>query len=129
MLEINPEIVCLVIVRAREFQAKEEVVLPDVPDNPSEDWALQVLADHIDDLSLQEARSLLDDLEPDQQEQLVALMWIGRGDFEQEEWEEALDQAQEVPYGHIADYLFTVPMVADYLLEGLERFGYDCDEI
>lgn len=37
MLELNPEIVCAVIGSAREFQAKESVVIPKPPSNPGDD--------------------------------------------------------------------------------------------
>ena len=46
MLDINPDTVCFLIDKAREFHGKEQVVLPDAPDSPSEDWGLQALADH-----------------------------------------------------------------------------------
>ncbi|WP_295399139.1 hypothetical protein [uncultured Thiocystis sp.] len=49
MLHIKLESICYIIAKIREFQAKEEVVLPDTPASPSEDWALQVLADHSED--------------------------------------------------------------------------------
>ena len=54
MLDLNPEMVCIIIAKAREFHAKEEVVVPEEPANPSGDWARQVLADHADDLTWQE---------------------------------------------------------------------------
>ena len=41
MLNINPETVCHIIEKAREFQAKEQVVIPDVQDSPADDWQLQ----------------------------------------------------------------------------------------
>jgi len=128
MININPEIVCAIIVRAREFQAKEEVVIPEVPMSPADDWALQVLADHKEDLSYQEAQSIVQDLEPDQQAELVALMWLGRGDYDLSEWESAVNEAEEQLTDHTAGYLLAHPMVADYLLEGLDQHGYSCEE-
>jgi hypothetical protein len=86
MLEVNPEIVCFIIIKAREFHAKEEVVIPEEPSAPGDDWALQVLADHSDDLTYLELSSTIDDLEPGQQASLVALMWLGRGDYDADEW-------------------------------------------
>ena len=128
MLEqINPETVCQIIAGAREFQSKEEVVLPDVPDSPSEDWALQALADHSDDLTLQEVKAIIDDLEPDQQMALVALMWTGRGDFGAEEWDDAFATAQDSWTPRTAEYLLATPMVADFLDEGLVLLGYSCE--
>ena len=85
MLELNPETICFLVSKAKEFHAKEEVVIPDEPLSPSEDWARQVLADHDDDLTYQEFKAAVDDLEPDQQATLVALMWLGRGDYDEDQ--------------------------------------------
>lgn len=128
MLEINPETVCLIIARAREFHAKEQVVLPDEPFNPGDDWALQTLADHLDDLTYREVIDAIEDLEPDQQAQLVALMWLGRGDFDVEEWDAAVVQALEQANDRTAEYLLATPLVADFLEEGLDLLGYACDQ-
>ena len=46
MLNINPETVCFIIQRARQFHVKEQVVIPEIPNSPADDWALQMLADH-----------------------------------------------------------------------------------
>lgn len=126
--ELNPTIVCQILAGAREFHAKEEVVLPDVPDNPSEDWGLQALADHVDDLTFAEAKATIDDLEPDQQMALVAIMWIGRGDFGAYDWDDAFAEAKDRWTPHTAEYLLATPLVADYLEEGLYQLGYSCEE-
>ena len=128
MLDLNPEIVCIIIAKAREFHAKEEMVIPEEPANSSGDWAQQVLADHADDLTWQEIRETINGLEPDQQVNLVALMWIGRGDFDAEEWDEALEEARQMWTPHTAEYLMARPLVADYLEEGLISQGYSCEE-
>lgn len=127
MLNLNPETVCFIIDKARQFQAKEEVVFPEEPGGGGDDWALQVLADHSDDPSVQEVESTVNDLEPDQQAALVALMWLGRGDYDAEEWLEAVREAAETLTESTAGYLLSHPMVADYLMEGLIQHGYDCD--
>lgn len=128
MLELNPEIVCEVLAKAREFQAKEEVVISEEPSSPTDDWALQVLADHADDLTFAEVKSTIDDLEPDQQMELVGLMWVGRGDFEAGDWEDVLEQARDRHTERTAEYLLATPLVADYLEEGLYQLGYSCEE-
>lgn len=129
MLEhINPEMVCQITGCIREFQAKEEVVLPDVPDNPTDDWALQVLADHTDDLTYSEAKCTIDDLESDQQAALVALMWIGRGDFDADDWDSAYREAADRWTPRTAEYVLATPLSADYLDEALSQMGYSCDE-
>lgn len=129
MLDINPETVCTIINKARQFHAKEQVVIPDDPISPSDDdWAMQILADHTDDLTFQEARANIADLEPDQQAQIVALMWMGRGDYEADEWQEAVEAAQDAWNENTTEYLFAHPHLADHLLEGLIMLGYDCEE-
>ena len=127
MLNINPDIVCSIIGRAREFHAKEEVVIPNVGDDDA-DWAMQVLADHAGDPSFQELKTNIDDLEPDQQVTLVALMWLGRGDYTTEDGQEALLFARERWNHRTAEYLIGTPLVADYLEEGLSQFNLSCDE-
>lgn len=128
MLNINPETVCQIIQLAREFQAKEEVVIPEMPDSPSDDWGRQVLADHLGDMTYQFTRDLIDELEDDQQITLVALMWVGRGDYERAEWKEAVRTAMDERSGHTADYLLATPMVADYLEEALRLHGHSCEQ-
>jgi hypothetical protein len=129
MLNINPDTVCYVIAKAREFQAKEEVVIPEVPISSSEDWARQVLANHVDDPCAQEIKATVDDLEPDQQATLVALMGLGRGDFLLSEWQTAVLTAAEsmTDITDPAAYLLGHPLVADYLLDGLIQHGRSCE--
>lgn len=128
MIDLNPDIVCAVILAAREFQAKEEVVIPDREFGPADDWALQVLADHAGDLTYREAKEIIEDLEPDQQASLVALMWVGRGDYDIDEWDDALETARDEATDRTVDYLLATPLAADYLEEALAQLGYDCEE-
>lgn len=124
-MDLNPDTVRFIIDKAREFHVKEEVTIPEEPLSPSDDWARQILADHADDPSYQEAKSTIDDLEPDQQVTLVALMWLGRGDYAADEWDNAVENAQDSWNERTAEYLFGTPLVADYLSEGLDVLGYD----
>ena len=127
MLNLNPDTVCFLISKARVFHSKEEVVMPDVEGSPSEDWALQALADHADDPVLQEFMTTMADLEPDQQQAVVALMWIGRGEFNADEWDAAMEEAGNEWTEHTGEYLIGHPQLADYLLEGLDALGYSCE--
>jgi hypothetical protein len=126
-LDINRDTVCFLSENARLFHCKEEVVIPEVPDSPSDDWALQVLADHSGDTTFQEFKATIEDLEPDQQQAVVALMWVGRGDFSVEEWPAALEEAADSWNEYTAEYLIAHPLLADYLEEGLAAFGYSCN--
>ena len=67
-------------------------------------------------------KSTIEDLEPDQQMMLVALMWLGRGDFALAEWDEAMNHAENSWNDHTADYLIGTALLGDYLADGLGHF-------
>jgi len=128
MLNVSVYSVCRLIELAREFHAQEAVSIPEEPNNPSGDWSVQMLASHADDASFQEFKSIVDDLEPDQQQELVALLWLGRGDYSHAEWADALALAADSSNSRTAEYLIAHPLLSDYLQTGLEAFGTSCGE-
>jgi hypothetical protein len=128
MLHIPLETLCWIIAKARELQAKEQVVIPDTPASPSDDWALQVLADHSGDYGLAELLGALADMNQRQRAELIALMWVGRGDYDVDDWEQAVDDAIGDHSVRAAEYLLSHPMVSDDLEEGLIAHGYSCEE-
>ncbi|HEY8520445.1 MAG TPA: DUF3775 domain-containing protein [Gammaproteobacteria bacterium] len=123
MSDLNPEIVRLIIDRARKFQVKEQMASPEDPD-PG-DWSRKALGSYEDDPSFQELKTAIQDLEPDQQVRLVALMWVGRGDFAADEWPVALKRAEESWNDRTAEYLIGTPLLADYLADGLDQIDID----
>jgi len=129
VLNINPEIVCHIISKAKEFHAKEEVTFSEkIPESEYEyDWS-QILADHDDDLTYLEIKKVIEDLEPDQQVDLLTLMYIGRGDFDGDEWSAAHKEAKNNLAPNLTGYLLSKPLIADHLAKGLELLGYTCDE-
>jgi hypothetical protein len=127
-MHIRQETLSSLVALAREFQAKEEVCIPQDQDSPSEDWALQVLADHGNDYSVGEFRSIVSDFSERQRAELVALMWLGRGDFSVEEWEQAVDEALGDFSVRAAEYVLAHPMVSDDLQEGMIALGLEGDD-
>ena len=79
-LSISLDKVCFFVLKAREFDVKDVVTDPDSGSNPSDDAMISVLEDHDDDPTQQELRSFIDALTEDEQIDLVALTWPGRGD-------------------------------------------------
>ena len=127
MLDVNPDDVCQLIQLARDFHAQDAVVLPDETPGPSSDLLAATFSGHAGDPILEQFRSVVTDLERDQQVQLVALLWLGRGDYGPEEWQTALADADAEWTDYTADYLLAHPLVADQLNEGLALLGYSCD--
>lgn len=72
-------------------------------------------------MSDQELIDEIDDLEPDQQAELVALLWIGRGDMEPEEWDDAITLAFQRLTKSTATYLLSHPHLAEHWDDALDR--------
>ncbi|RKK01521.1 DUF3775 domain-containing protein [Pseudoroseomonas wenyumeiae] len=74
--------------------------------------------------------TFIEELNEDEQAALVALAWVGRGDYEPDQWEEAVSMAKErAAGGSTADYLIQMELAADLLAEGLGSFGFSIDDI
>ena len=127
-LNINPEKVGFIIVKAREFDAKVEPVEPDPGSNPTDDADREILEDYEDDPTLEELRGAIDSLDDDEVIDLIALAWVGRGDFDRNEWPDARRLAGERHRRHSADYLVGMPALGDYLEEGLATLGHSSPE-
>ena len=77
------------------------------------------------DLRDAELRAEIDALDEDHRHELVALLWVGRGDFAEDEWAEAVRLAAERDVGPTSDYLLGHPEAADHIAVGLEELGHD----
>jgi Protein of unknown function (DUF3775) len=128
MLNISPEKVCYIIVKAREFDVKVEPDGLASGSNPADDNEIEVLEDLADDPTYEELLSALRSLNEDESLDLVALAWVGRGTYSKSEWREARRQAREIPLADRPRYLSGTPMLGDYLEQGLSELGYSCDE-
>ena len=124
-LEISPEKVGFVIVKAREVAAK--VAAWDDGATSDHD-AESILESFSDDATQDELKEFIRDLNVDEQASLVALAWIGRGSFAPDELEEALATARAEQTNRTEDYLLGMPLLPDYLEEGLDRLGYSVED-
>ncbi|MCT8973812.1 DUF3775 domain-containing protein [Microbaculum sp. A6E488] len=127
-LSISAETVCFLIVKAREFDAKDQVSEPDPGSNAADDHMISVLEDHGDDPSVQEITQTIDALDVDEQVDLVTLAWLGRGDYTVADWAELRDEAAGAHNNRTASYLLGMPLLPDHLEEGLSMLGMSCEE-
>jgi len=128
VLTISPEKVCFIIIKAREFDAKDEVSEPDPGSNPTDDRETAVLEDHEDDPVLEELTSLINSLSEDEQIDLVALAWLGREDYSASDWAAVREEAARAHNERTASYLLGTPLLGDFLEEALTMLGYSCEE-
>ena len=70
-----------------------------------------------------ELRGFLETLTEEEQYSLIAVMWIGRGSFEADDYEEALATARQEANTPTADYLIGTPHFPDHLESGMESLG------
>jgi hypothetical protein len=123
VLNIAIDKVAFVIVKAREYDVKEADSDPDSGSNATDDGETDVLEDKPDDPVRRELVGFINGLNEDDQIELVALAWLGRGTYALEEWSDALDTARGEHNKRTAQYLLGLPLLGDYLEEGLAAFG------
>jgi len=127
-LTISSESVCFIIVKAREFDAQDVVTDPDSGSNAADDKMASVLEAHSDDLTQKEIVAFINALSDEEQADLVALLWLGRGDGTMEDWDDLRDEAQRQHNNRTAAYLLGEPLLSDHLEEGLSQFGLTCED-
>lgn len=125
MLNLDTDMICNIVDKMRQFQAKEEVSFPEVTDDMD---AYYVLADHKNDAVYDEVVNIINDLRADQQVTLVALMYVGREDFDNSEWDTAVEFASQELTDHTGQYLLSRPLVSDYIENALNLLGLSCSE-
>lgn len=123
MLTVSPEQVCFIIAKARVL---DEKMPPSEQD--SEDDGRIVLEDYRDDPTYAELVAAIRSLNIDARLDLVALMWMGRGDYDAEEFSQARREARESGGKDTAAYLLGTPLLGDYLEEALTGLGYNCED-
>ena len=77
-----------------------------------------------DDVAVSELRTFIGALSEEQQVDLVALMWLGRGDGTLDDWHDLRDEALQQHDDGAVGYLLGEPLLSDHLEEGLSQFGF-----
>ncbi len=131
-MDIALDTVCELILRVRAIDVKEGVTDPDSGSNPTDDGSIDSLADGSDDATEEEVREVIAGLNDDERADLIALVYIGRGDMEPEEWGAAVRLArerEEASSASTADWLLGIPNLGDLLDEGLNAIGRSCADL
>lgn len=127
-LTLTPDAAFYILLKAREFDAKVENVDPGSASNPTDDRDVDVLEFNVEDAVEEELVSAIERLNLDARLDLIALIWIGRGDFTFEDWAEARTAAREVDPTQVARYVLGMPTVSDYLEAALAQLGFTLNE-
>ena len=101
---------------------KESDVDPDAGSNAIDDGQTDVLLQKADDPVREELLGAIRGLNDEERVRLVALAWLGRGTFALDEWKEAIATAKSEHSRRAAEYLLGLPLLGDYLEDGLAMF-------
>jgi len=132
-MDIALEIVCHVIHRARELVADLDPLEDEPGKRAADDTAEELSEEDEGGLSesaeYEELKEYIRNLHEDEQVELVALTWVGRGTYTAEDWDEAVEIARDEHAKNAARYLLSQPLLADELEEGLNEFDLSCEDV
>jgi hypothetical protein len=121
-LELPQEALEFIILKAREYDVKEADSDPDEGSNPTDDGQADVLEDDHGDPVREELVGAIGSLNEEERIKLVALAWLGRGTYDLSEWAEAIETARREHGRRTAEYLIGLPLLGDYLEDGMAMF-------
>jgi hypothetical protein len=125
-LAIGRDQLAQIVVLARAVDAQVPSENPDDGSNPSDDRGVSALEVQRDNALARELSNEIIDLNIDAQVDLVALAWMGRGDFDT--LEEARVEARSRREGPTARYLLGMPLLGDLLEAGADAVGVNLTE-
>lgn len=128
MLTIPLDKLAFIIEKAREFDVEVAPVNENERADGEDEGVAEILEETRNNPTCQELVGSIESLNDDERDEIVALTWLGRGDFSKEEWQSAVEAAHERHNGREADYLVGTPLLADYLEEGVSQLGYSLEE-
>lgn len=120
---IDRETLAYIVLKAKAFDALLEADDPSDGSDSVDDRFVDALEDERDNPVQRELRSAIASLDVDAKATLVALTWLGRGDYDAGEWREALTTARERAENSTARYLMGVPLLGDYIEDGADKLG------
>jgi len=130
-LRISTEKVCDLIEMAREVAGK---VPPTTGDNTTtgDDSELVTIEEpegigEDEDSRRREIVEFIAGLNVEEQTDLLALIIVGRGDYDAGEWDDAVAEAESRIAARDPDYMIGDAALPQYLGDGLEALGRACD--
>ena len=127
-LRINPDKVCQFLQAAREVAAKVPATTGDRTTN-GDDSPLTFMEDYgADDSVRQQMVEFVAGLNVEEQVDLLALIYLGRGDFDLVEWDDALAEARDRIDAGDARFMIGDRALPAYLGEALDAFGKSCPD-
>ena len=125
-LSISPEKVFFIVAKSRQSDSTATEL--NANSVSADDDAVHGSRDHSKITDRSELSGFIRELNVDEQIDLVALMWLGRGDGDLDNWNDLHSEASRAHNNRTASYLIGTPMLADYLEEALSQFGKSLED-
>ena len=130
-LRISTEKVCALIEAAREIAGKVPSTAGDHT-TTGDDSKLETIENpegigEDEDARRREIVEFIAGLNVEEQTDLLALIMLGRGDYETDDWDAALSEAEGRIAARDPDYMIGDAALPQYLGDGLEALGRTCD--
>ena len=125
-LRISTEKVCGFIEAARELAGKVPSTAGDRTTTGDDSRLVTIEEYPGQDARRREAVEFIAGLNVEEQTDLLALIWLGRGDYDLAEWDDALAEAEARIAARDPDYMIGDASLPQYLGDGLEAFGKTC---
>ncbi len=122
---LSQDKLAFIIEKAREFDVEVENSDPDSGSNAADDNGVAILEEGAGNPAQHELRVMLRGLNEDELIELMALVAVGRGDYDEASWSEALREARDTKDKHSIATLIATPMLGDLISEGLDALGRD----
>jgi hypothetical protein len=132
-LRISTEKVCQFIEAAREVAGKVPSTAGDhtTTGDDSELATIEEYPEEEDPFDGDDRRremvEFIAGLNVEEQTDLLALIWLGRGDYDISEWDAAVAEAEGRIAARDPDYMIGDAALPQYLGDGLEAFARSCD--
>lgn len=130
MIPLGQEKIKFIISVAREYRegslamVSEELSEKHSSDSYTEHTLAEIVEhsnseEHAMDSAYNDLKAAIENLNEEERYALVALMWTGRGTYNPDEFENAMNDARAADNDHTAEYLIDTPLLPDYLEEGV----------
>jgi hypothetical protein len=127
-LTLSLEKLAFIVLKTHQLDAQVPPVLPDDASDAPDDDERQALEER-DDSAYQEVHDAILRLNSDEIDELLALVMIGRGDYDAAEWEEALRVARDANEARLPRNIMANPLLGSLIEDGLDALGYSLEEL
>jgi Protein of unknown function (DUF3775) len=126
-LRINPDKVCAFLEAARELAGRVPATTGDHT-TTGDDSPLTFMEQRDDDPTRAQMVEFVAGLNVEEQTELLALVYLGRGDFSLAEWDDARREAGDRIAAGDPEFMIGDRALPAYLAEALDAFGKTCPD-